>query len=89
MKVDFISIDNHTIPMTDFRLKWRFSDQLYGKIPDEHLNQLRPLDQEAAKYIWDYISETGLQRDVPFKKDLFGTIDNAKILDGNEKELGE
>ena len=87
MKVDFTNIDTHTVPMTDFGLKWRFTDEMYDKIPDEHLNQLRPLDKEAAKYLWDYISETGLHKDVPFKKDFFRTIDKARILNGNEKEI--
>jgi hypothetical protein len=87
MKVDFENIDSHTIPMTDFPFKWRFIEEAYDQIPDEHLSQIRPLDKEASKYLWDYISQTGLHKDVPFKKDFFRTIDKGKILDGNEKEI--
>ena len=73
MKVDFENIDSHTIPMTDFPLKWRFTQEAYDKIPYVHLNKIRPLDKEASKYLWDYISQTGLHKDAPFKKDFFRT----------------
>jgi hypothetical protein len=87
MRVDFSNIDDHIIPMTVFRLKSRFTDEKYDKIPDEHLNQLKPLDKEASNYLWDYISQTSLHDETPFKKDFFRTIDKAKISEGNEKEV--
>ena len=70
MKVDFNNIKEHIIPMTDFGLKWRFTNEKYDKIPDEHLNQLKPLDKEAANYLWDFILQTNLHKDTPFKKRL-------------------
>jgi hypothetical protein len=87
MKVDFNNIDEHIIPMTDFRLNWRFTEEKYDKLPEEHLMQLRPLDKEASTYLWDYISQTDLHKDIPFKKDFFRTIDKARILEGNEREV--
>ncbi len=85
MKVDFSNINEHVIPINDFRLKWRFTDRNYEKLSEEHLNQLKPLDKQASNYLWDYISQTNLHKDTPFKKGLFRTIDKAKILEGNEK----
>ena len=85
--IDFESIFQHVIPMGDFQLKWRFTEVKYDKLPDQHLDQLKPLDSEAAKFLSDYIVKTNLHNDTPFKKDFFRTIDKAKILDGNEKEI--
>ncbi len=87
MSIDFDNIFQHVIPMDDFRLKWRFTEEKYDKLPDQHLDQLKPLDKEAAKFLWDYIAKTNLHNDTPFKKNFFRTIDKAKILDGNEKQI--
>jgi len=73
--------------MEDFRLKWRFVEEEYDKLPDKHLEQLKPLDNKAAKFLWDFISNTNLHSDTPFKKDFFRTIDKSNILYGNEKEI--
>lgn len=82
--MDFHTIFEHVIPMTDFPLRWRFTD---GSLPDQHLEQLMSLDIDAARFLWDYIAQTNLHSEVPFRKDFFKTIDKAKILDGNEKEI--
>ena len=87
MKIDFNNKINHSVPLDDFRLKWRFTDPKYNLLPDIHLAQLKPLDKEAAKYLSTYISKTDLHADVPFKKDFFRTIDKAKVSDDNQKEI--
>ncbi len=73
--------------MDNFQLKWRFTDEKYDKLPDPHLDQLKPLDKEASTFLWDYVEKVGLHIDVPFKKDFFRTIDKARISDDNEKEI--
>ena len=87
MSIDFDNIFQHIIPMSDFRLNWRFTEEKYDKLPDQHLNQLKPLDSEASQFLWDYIANTNLHSDIPFKKDFFRTIDKAQISDDNEKEI--
>jgi hypothetical protein len=87
MKVDFENIFNHTIPLDNFRLKWRFADGKYDKLLDQHLELLRPLDKAAAQFLSDYIDATNLHGDVPFRKGLFRTIDKAKVLADNQKEI--
>lgn len=87
MNIDFDNIFQHVILMDDFRLKWRFTEEKYDKLPDQHLDQLKPLDDEASTFLWDYILKTNLHNDTPFKKDFFRTIDKARIVDGNEKEI--
>ena len=86
-KIDFDELSSQIIPMENFRLNWRFTDEKYDKLPEEHLEQLKPLNIEASKYLSDYINSVGLHDDVPFKKDFFKTIDKAKITHHNQKEI--
>lgn len=87
MKIDFDNIFDHIILIDNFQLRWRFTDEKYDKLPDQHLDQLKPLDKAASKFLWDFISNTDLHSDIPFKKDFFRTIDKAKILDNNKIEI--
>lgn len=87
MKIGFDNILEHVIPMEEFSMKWRFTDKKYNQLPELHLNQLKPLDKEASQFLWDFIADTKLHGDVPFKKDFFTIIDKTKIKDGNEKEI--
>jgi hypothetical protein len=87
MSIDFENIFQHVIPMDDFCLKWRFTEENHNKLPEQHLDLLKPLDKEAAKFLWDYIDKTNLHNDMPFKKDFFRTIDKVNIFEGNEKEI--
>lgn len=85
MKIDFSNISSHTISISDFKQKWRFRDI---KVPDIHLSQIKPLDKDAANFLTNYISDTDLHADVPFKKKYFRTIDKAKIhRSGNTQEI--
>ena len=85
MNVGFDNIFQHTIPMNDFQLKWRFTEVEYDKLPKLHLEQLKPLNDEASQFLWDYIAKTNLHSEVPFKKDFFQIVDKVEILDNNEK----
>ena len=31
MKIDFTNIDKHIVPISEFRLKWRFTEEKYEK----------------------------------------------------------
>lgn len=87
MNIDFDSIFDYIISMDNFQLSWRFADDKYGKLPDQHLEQLKPLDKVASEFLWNFISNTDLHRDIPFKKDFFRTVDKAKVLDNNKREI--
>ncbi len=87
MKPSFENIVDFGISMDDFRLKWRFTDEKYDKLPKQHLNQLIPLEKDASKFLWSFVENTNLYKDIPFNKDYFSTIDKAKIFEGNEKEI--
>ena len=87
MKIDFENIFEHVISMDSFQLSWRFTEEQYDKLPDLHLEQLKPLDKAASQFLWDFISSTDLHSDMPFKKDLFQTIQKANILEDNKSEI--
>ncbi|MBC7536928.1 MAG: hypothetical protein H7258_14655, partial [Ferruginibacter sp.] len=87
MKIDFDNTLDHVIPMDNLGRKWRFTDNKYDKLPEKHLDRLKPLDNQAAKFLWDYIAKINLHEDIPFKKDFFLTIKKVKVLDGNEQEI--
>ena len=87
MKIDFNNISEHVISMDDFSMKWRFTEEKYDKLPEAHLNQIKPLDNNAAKFLWDYIDATDLHEHVPFKNGFFRTIDKAKILTDNKRDI--
>lgn len=77
----------HTVPLTDFRLHWRFGPDYAPDLPAEHRQQLRPLDARASRWVWDYIVASGLHDDTPFKKGFFRTIDRAAISTGNQADI--
>jgi hypothetical protein len=67
MKVDIENIFNHTIPLDDFQLKWRYTQEKYDKLPDQHLELLRPLDKAAAQFLSNYIDTTDLHSYIPLR----------------------
>ena len=82
MNIGFNNINQHIIPLTPFQLLDGFMDNFLK----EHFEQLQPLDNDASKFLWNYLIHNNVHTDVPFKKELFQTIDKEKILNSNEKE---
>jgi len=87
MKIGFDNIREHIVSINDFKLKRRFNDPAHDLLPKIHLEQLKPLDEAGAKFLWDFISNTNLHKDIPFKRDFFTTIDKAIITDTNESQI--
>lgn len=85
--INFDNIKEHIIGVDDFQLKWRLSDEQYDVIPNQHLEQLKPLNRNASKFLADYLLNSTVHSDFPFKKGYFKTTDNAKILKHKEKEI--
>ena len=75
-------------PMSEFPLKWRFTDPKYRVLPQDHLAQVRPLDIVSSKKLWRYILESDLHADDPFKQDFFKNVESIPIADshGNNEE---
>ncbi len=87
MGIGFDNICEHMIPMSDFALRWRFTDRTYDELPPMHLEQLKPLDEQASKFLSDFIEISGLHDDVPFKRNFFGIEDKIEIAKRDNKEI--
>ena len=87
MKIDFTNIDKHIVPISEFGLKWRFTEENYDVFPKIHLDQLKPLDRNAAIFLSTYISKNDLHADAPFKKNFFRTVDYINISEDNDSEI--
>jgi hypothetical protein len=86
MAIDFTNITEDVIPMNQFRLNNRFTNERYVTFPNLHLQQLKPLGKRGSRFLWDYTIKSNLHGNAPFKKDFFRKIDKAPIKEGNEKE---
>ena len=82
MTIDFTNIESAVISMDAFLLKWRFTDSKYYELPKEHLNQLKPLSFEGAKFLNDHIGQ--LHNEVPFTANFFRVVDQIDISDESE-----
>ncbi|KAA3436361.1 hypothetical protein [Rufibacter hautae] len=87
MKVSFDNIIDFVVPLEQFPLNWRFTDENFDKLPDLHLEQLKPLNKNASEFIWDFIHQNKLHEDAPFKKGFFWNVDRVKVAEGNQKEI--
>lgn len=85
--MDFNILKDNIIPMKDFNLKWRFTDENYDVLPQIHLDQLKPLDEEGAEIIDNYINDNNLHDDFPFKDDFFVKNKEIDIEEGKEKKI--
>ncbi len=88
MNLNFTNIDQHTIPMPDFKLNWRFTDKTYDKLPDQDLDELKPLDENGARFIWNYyMTRANLHEGFPFRKGFFSSVDQRALTDDGEKDI--
>ncbi len=39
--------------LSDFPLKWRWTEEKYDKLPDEHLARILPTNEKMAKRLWE------------------------------------
>lgn len=83
----FSDLDKHIIPMTEFTLKWRFTEEEYDYLPEQHLNELKPLNKAGAEFLSDYIHDCKIHSELPFRNGLFRKLDKAKILENNHKGI--
>lgn len=76
------------ISMADFPLKWRFTDPKYSVLPAAHLDQVHPLSRESAMRVWQFVLDSDLHLDFPFRREFFHHIESTKVGEshGNEEE---
>ena len=89
MKVVIEQLKNHSIEMENFKLKWRFTDIHWNKLPEIKLSQIIPLSRTGANVISEIIKKEKISLNIPFTHNHFRTIDKAKILENNEQIVKE
>lgn len=87
LKITFKELDNHIIPMSEFHLKWRFTEEKYNLIPKQHLDELKPLDKTGAKFLAEYIDTCRVHHQMPFKNGLFKNLDKIKVTANSNKQI--
>jgi hypothetical protein len=85
--IGFDNIENHTVAMDHFLLKWRFTEEKYSVLSVFDLKQLKPLDEEASFFLNNFITESNLHEEVPFTKDFFKTEDWIGFKEDGEAEI--
>lgn len=73
----------------DFPLKWRFTDPKYVELSDAHLAQVRPLDEQSSRRLWDYIGQSGLHGSDPFRAGFFRNLESVSTLHDEGDYAGE
>lgn len=75
MPIGFDNIHLHTTALDgSFFGKW-----FDGQVHPQHLGLIQPLDAAGARFVWDFISDTDLHHDAPFKKGFFRHLDQAPV----------
>ena len=87
LNMTFEQLNKHIIPMTEFTLKWRFTEKEYDCLPEQHLNELKPLDKVGAEFLANFLSDCKVHNELPFKNGIFRNLDKVKILENKEKEI--
>lgn len=85
MKVPIEKLKKYSIKMENFKLKWRFTNSLWNKLPERNVHQIIPLSNIGANEISKIIKKEKTSLNIPFTHDYFRVIDKAKILSNNEK----
>ncbi len=83
----FEDLNKHIIPMTEFTLKWRFTEEKYDLLPEQHISELKPLDKTGAEFLADYLDNCLIHSNEPFKNGFFRNLDEIEILENNEKKI--
>tara|TARA_R110002072_G_scaffold302301_1_gene484650 strand:+ start:54 stop:569 length:516 start_codon:yes stop_codon:yes gene_type:complete len=83
----FEDLYKHIVPMTEFSLKWRFTEEKYDLLPEEHIAELKPLDGSGAQFLADYLENCLIHSNEPFKNGLFRNLYEIVILENREKEI--
>lgn len=85
--VSLENLNNHVIKINKFQLNWRFTEEEFCVLPEEHLSQLKPLNKKASLFLDNFISDINLHDSIPFTKGFFKTIDKISFEVDEEKDV--
>lgn len=85
-----IGIDNlelHTINLQAHPMKWLFELEEEVPPPEEHKDQIFPLNKDAANYLWEYETKIKIQNLNPTDHSIFKTLKEFKCGTDQAQEL--
>lgn len=85
MKID--ELIQKTIPLEEFELKWRFTDEKYNVLPGHHLSKIQPLCSVANESLGNYLfEESGLMGQYKLNEEKFSSIIELDLGTKSENE---
>jgi len=85
MKID--ELIQKTIPLEEFELKWRFTEEKYNVLPQHHLAEIKPLNTDANESLGNYLfEETRLMGHYKLNDEKFSSIIKLDLRKKSENE---
>jgi len=85
MKIDQLILQ--TIPLEDFGLKWRFTEEKYNVLPEHHLSEIKPLNTDANDSLGNLLfEETGLIGHYKLNEEKFNAIIELDLRTKTDQE---
>lgn len=60
MEITLDNIEQFSVPLDDYFAKWIFTDEHNKLASDEHKDQIFALNEKAAKFLWDFDMQLGI-----------------------------
>lgn len=83
----FDQLEMHSIELKNHQMKWLFECDEGMLPPQEHLDQIYPLNHEAANYLWNFESLIRIHKFYPEVTRYFNEVIEFENIDRNEKKL--
>lgn len=79
----------NVVPMSEFALKWRFTDSKYDLLSPEHVSQIQPLDDKSAHLLWKLILDSDVHAADPFEPGFFRHVESISVGDNSHGDHDE
>lgn len=70
-----------TMAISEWPMKWRFTDPKYNQLSPRHLSQITTLSPSGAKRLGDIIARSRLHDGIPFVDGFFNRVESTSIGD--------
>jgi len=86
--MNFEEVIRKTMPFEEFKLKWRFTEEMYNVLSNEHLLEIKALNSEANELIGNFLfDESGLLGQYKLNEGQFKSIIELDFRTKTEKEV--
>lgn len=78
MKITLDNIEQFSVPLDDYIANWIFTEENEQLASDEHKDQIFPLTEQAAKFLWEFDMQLGIECSAKYFKTIT-TFDSSSI----------